>query len=110
MTAKKIRAVDVKEMMDSGIEIVLLDARSSKEWEESDVKLPGSKRLHITEIVKHLVKIPKNIPVITYCTCRHEKLSVKMTQVFNENGFDSALYLLGGFDAWMSAGYPLEPK
>jgi rhodanese-related sulfurtransferase len=110
MTPDQIRAVDVKGMMDSGKEIALLDVRSSKEWGESEVKLPGAIRIHITEIDKYLEKIPKNIPVITYCTCRHEKLSVRVTQILFENGFNNALFLLGGFDAWVSAGYPLECK
>ena len=110
MTPHEIRAVDVKEMMDNGKEIVLIDARSSKEWGESDVKLPGAIRIHITEIDKYLAKIPKNIPVITYCTCRHEKLSVRVSQILFENGFNNAHFLMGGFDAWVSAGYPLEPK
>jgi rhodanese-related sulfurtransferase len=110
MTHNEIRAVDVKEIMDYGKGVVLLDVRSSKEWGESDVKLPGAIRIHITEIDKCLEKIPKNIPVITYCTCRHEKLSVRVTQILFENGFSNAHFLLGGFDAWVSAGYPLEPK
>ena len=50
LTPNEIRPVDVKEMMDSGKEIVLLDARSSKEWGESDVKPPCSIRIHIAEI------------------------------------------------------------
>ena len=50
MTHNEIRAVDVKEMMDCGKEIVLLDLRSSKEWGESDVKPPCSIRIHIAEI------------------------------------------------------------
>jgi rhodanese-related sulfurtransferase len=109
MTAREIRAVDVKEMMDAGKEIVLLDARSSKEWSESNVKLPGSIRIHITEIDTYLVKLPKHVPIITYCTCRHQKLSIRVTEVLLEGGF-TARFLLGGFDAWISAGYPLEPK
>ena len=110
MTPDQIRAVDAKEMMDRGKEIALLDVRSSKEWGESDVKLPGAIRIHITEIDKYMEKIPRNIPVITYCTCRHEKLSIRVTQILFENGFNNAHFLLGGFDAWVSAGYPLEPK
>jgi rhodanese-related sulfurtransferase len=110
MTAKEIRAVDVREMMETGKEIVLLDARSTKEWGESEVKLPGAIRVHITEIDNYLEKIPKNIPVITYCTCRHEKLGVRVAQLLTENGFTDSHFLLGGFDAWVSAGYPLETK
>lgn len=110
MTPTEIRVVDVKEMMDSGKEFILLDARSSKEWSESDVKIPGSIRIHITEIESHLGKMPKDVPVITCCTCRHEKLSVRIAEILVENGFSNALFLMGGFDAWVSAGYPLEHK
>jgi sulfur-carrier protein adenylyltransferase/sulfurtransferase len=110
MAPNEIRAVDVKEMMDSGKEIVLIDVRSSKEWGESDVKLPCALRIHITEIDNYLEKIPKNKPVIAYGTCRHEKLSVRVTQTLFENGFNNAHFLMGGFDAWVSAGYLLEPK
>ena len=110
MSPTNIRVVDVKEMMESGKEIVLLDARSSKEWGESDAKLPGSIRIHITDIDICREKIPKNTPIIIYCTCRHEKLSIRITQILLENGYNNARFLMGGFDAWVSAGYPLEPK
>ena len=47
MTAKQIRAVDVKEMLDSGKESVLLDAPSTRGWGESDVKIPGAIRVRV---------------------------------------------------------------
>lgn len=109
-TPTEIRAVDVKGMIDGGREIVLLDARSTKEWGESDGKIPGALRVHITEIEDLLDTLPKEVPVITYCTCRHEKLSIRVTQMLADRGFSDAHFLLGGFDAWVSAGYPLEPK
>jgi rhodanese-related sulfurtransferase len=33
-----------------------------------------------------------------------------MVWTLQENGFGKSKALLGGFDAWEKAGYPVEPK
>jgi rhodanese-related sulfurtransferase len=33
-----------------------------------------------------------------------------MVWTLRENGFKNAKALLGGFEAWEKAGYPVEPK
>jgi rhodanese-related sulfurtransferase len=33
-----------------------------------------------------------------------------VAQVLEENGFSDAHAVIGGFDAWMDAGLPIEPK
>jgi rhodanese-related sulfurtransferase len=94
----------------AGEPIVFVDARNSKAWESSDRKIPGAVRVPADEVEQHLNEIDPKSTVITYCTCPSEESSLKAAKALNEHGYSRAFALRGGFDAWVAAEYPLEPK
>lgn len=59
---------DVKRRMDSGEEIVFLDVRNPGPWEQAARKIKGATRIALTELDQHLESIPRDKPVVTYCT------------------------------------------
>jgi hydroxyacylglutathione hydrolase len=68
MEATKVSAHEVKAKMDRGDPLVLIDARNAKAWGESAVKMPGAIRVPADEVDRHLHEIPRDRPIITYCT------------------------------------------
>lgn len=110
MEPEEITIHEVRERLERGEEIVILDVRSKKEWEESPSKIPGALRTPVTEVERLLESIPQDRTVVAYCTCRHTKLSHRVAQMLREKGFANAFHLYGGFDAWVSAQYPLEDR
>lgn len=110
MESEQITIHEVMERMGRGEKIVILDVRSKKEWDESPSKIPGALRTPVTEVERLLASIPRDRTVVAYCTCRHSKLSYRVAQMFREKGFANAFHLYGGFDAWLSAQYPLEDR
>jgi rhodanese-related sulfurtransferase len=68
MEASKISAHEVKAQSDRGDPLVFIDARNDKAWHESKVKLPGALRIPADEVERHLHQIPRDRPIITYCT------------------------------------------
>jgi rhodanese-related sulfurtransferase len=65
---KRISINEVKKQMDKGEPILLIDTRNHHDWGESDVKLPGARRLHFSELERHLDELPRDRPIVTYCT------------------------------------------
>lgn len=59
---------EVRDRLEKGQSVVLLDVRSRKEWEESAVKLPGAKRAPVTEIENYVRSLPKDSLIVPYCT------------------------------------------
>ena len=65
---KKITIDEVKKRMDKGESILFIDTRNPNAWSESDVKLPGARRIHFSELEQHLEDLPRDRPIVTYCT------------------------------------------
>lgn len=59
---------EVKHRIESGEEIVFLDIRNPGPWERSERKIKGAIRLPLNEIDQRIESIPKDKPIITYCT------------------------------------------
>jgi rhodanese-related sulfurtransferase len=66
--AKRIAIDEVKKRMDKGESILLIDTRNPHDWGESDVKLPGARRIHYSELEQHLEELPRDRLMVTYCT------------------------------------------
>ena len=64
----KIAINELKNMIDRGESILIIDTRNSHDWNESDVKLPGALRIHFSELEQHLSEIPRDRAIVTYCT------------------------------------------
>jgi rhodanese-related sulfurtransferase len=64
----RITVDEVKRRMDKGEPMLLIDTRNSHDWGESDVKLPGARRIHYSELEQHLGELPRDRTIVTYCT------------------------------------------
>lgn len=69
MTAPdRITIEEVKRKMNAGEPIVFIDTRNSRDWNASDVKIPGALRIHYSELLKHINELPRDRLIVTYCT------------------------------------------
>jgi rhodanese-related sulfurtransferase len=54
--------------MDAGEDFTVIDVRNPQAWAESDTMLPEAMRVPIDKLEENLRRIPKNRPVVAYCT------------------------------------------
>ncbi len=64
--AQRITVNEVKKRMDAKEKFVFIDTRNPQAWAESDTMLPGAMRFD--KVKEKLQSIPKDKPVVTYCT------------------------------------------
>lgn len=64
----RISKEDVKRRMDSGEQVVFIDVRNPGPWEQAARKIKGAIRIGLKELDQQLGSIPKDKPVVTYCT------------------------------------------
>ena len=64
----RIRPEELKERLDAGEEIVVVDLRSSREFEESPQSIPGALRIDADDLIREHAKIPRDRDVILFCT------------------------------------------
>jgi rhodanese-related sulfurtransferase len=66
--APRITVEDLKKRMDAGEDFTIVDVRNPTAWAESDTAIPEAIRVPLEELEQNLPRIPKNRPVVAYCT------------------------------------------
>jgi len=64
----RITVEELKRRMDAGEDFTVIDTRNPKAWAETDTVIPEAIRVPLDELEQNLPKIPKNRPVVAYCT------------------------------------------
>jgi hypothetical protein len=64
----KVTVAQVKEWMESGQPLMILDSRSGHAWEEGTTKARGALRVPPDDVEPHLSEIPRNERILVYCT------------------------------------------
>ena len=65
---ERITIDEIKRKLDTGEPIVFIDTRNSRDWNASNVKIPGALRIHYSDLLEHLNELPRNGLIVTYCT------------------------------------------
>ncbi len=66
--APRITIEDLQARMFAGEEPVFIDTRNPNAWANSDVMIPGAIRVPLDRAETALPPIPKDKPIVTYCT------------------------------------------
>jgi adenylyltransferase/sulfurtransferase len=93
-----ITAVELKDMIDSGKDFVLIDVREPHEYEI--VKIPGSVLIPKDRILsgEALAEIPLDRPVVLHC--KSGGRSAAALAALHKAGFTDAVHVQGGVLAW----------
>lgn len=94
-------------MGDKGV--VPVDVRELT-YRESEQKIQGALRIDPMDFQSQLATLPEGVELVFYCDRPGEATSMKIALVAFDNGRSRVGVLVGGFEAWDAAGYPMEPK
>jgi rhodanese-related sulfurtransferase len=97
----RITVVELKERLDNGEEIVVVDTRGKSSY---DVRhLPGA-----ILAPDSFDEYPLDQQIVLYCAWPAESTSAGSALKLYGNGYTNVSALLGGVSAWVEAGYPTE--
>jgi len=88
--------------------VVLLDVRGARAWEATDVAIPGALRAYPELRIDP--RWPKDRLILALCNGSGQATSALVARHLRERGFREAYALIGGIEAWQSAGFPVELK
>jgi len=66
--ALRITIEELRSRMEAGEDFTIIDVRNPQAWARSDVMLPEAIRVPLEKLEDNLSKIPKDKPVVIYCT------------------------------------------
>jgi len=64
----RITVNEMKRRLEAGEEFTILDTRNPFAWAQSEVRIPGAIRVPHEQWADALPRIPKDRPIVTYCT------------------------------------------
>jgi len=106
----RIGVDELRAMMDSGMDPVIVDVRSNVVRELDRRYVPGAIAMDMAEVDSRLGELPAERDIIFYCTCPNEASAAKVAKKLMGLGYGSVRPLQGGLDAWIAAGYEVEHR
>lgn len=64
----RINMRELQKRIKAGEHFTFIDVRNPEAWAEADVMIPNARRVSLDDFEKHLYEIPKNKPIVAYCT------------------------------------------
>ena len=96
----------MKQRLDAGTPVVLVDARLKYPYEHSTVKLPGAVRVMVGTSAPSL---PRDREIVVYDSDPNELASSEVAAALIRQGYRAAA-LKGGISDWIAASLPTEAK
>ena len=104
----RITVNELRQKLDAGEEVVILDLRSAAALEEDATLIPGAIHMRMEDLELRQMEIPRDRDVIVYCSCPNEASSARVALRLQRKGFTRVRPLLGGIDAWREQNYPMD--
>jgi membrane protein DedA with SNARE-associated domain/rhodanese-related sulfurtransferase len=106
----RITTDELRQKLDAGEDLVILDLRSNAALAEDPSVIQGAIHLNLDDIEKRHHEIPRDRDVVVYCSCPNEVSSARVALLLHRKGFTRVRPLLGGIDAWRQQNYPMQSK
>jgi len=95
--------------------VTIIDVRSPEGYASSATTIKGAihfKARKIKSRLKYapLKDLPKDREIVTYCACPKDESSISAAQVLQASGFKRVRVLQGGWNEWLRANGPVEPR
>ena len=104
----RITPEELKEKLDAGEEIAIVDLRHPLDFLPEPYLIPGAIRMSIEELSRLHEEIPRDRDVVVYCTCPNEASSAMTALRLRQLGITRVRPLAGGYFAWRQRGLPLD--
>ena len=110
-----ISADELKAKVTSSQPVTIIDVRSSEGYAAATTTVKGAIHFKVRKLKYRLAYPPlKNVPkdqeIVTYCACPKDEASIAAAQILQAAGFKRVKVLQGGWQEWLRANGPVEPR
>jgi rhodanese-related sulfurtransferase len=104
----RITVDELRGLIDEGRKILILDVRPKEARTQHGI-IPGAVSAHPEDIDPVVTSYSRELEIVVYCACPNEASAAVAAKHLKQAGFKKIRPLLGGIDAWLQAGQPVEP-
>ncbi len=106
LRSARITVPELQDLIGNGSAPAIIDVRSAGS-RQRDGAIPGAQPWP-AQAGDELPTFSRDLEVIVYCACPNEVSAAKVARELQRAGFSNVRPLLGGIDAWIAAGLPVE--
>ena len=103
----RISVDELRGLIDEGQKLLILDVRPKEARAQYGI-IPGAVPAHPEDIDPVVTTYSRELEIVVYCACPNEESAAVAAKHLKQAGFKKIRPLLGGIDAWVQAGQPLE--
>ena len=110
-----ISADELKTKVTANHPVTIIDVRSSEGYAAATTTVKGAIHFKLRKLRSRLVypplkDLPKDREIVTYCACPKDESSISAAQILQAAGFKRVRVLQGGWQEWLRANGPVEPR
>ncbi|MGB8259642.1 MAG: VTT domain-containing protein [Terracidiphilus sp.] len=104
----RLEPLELKQRLDQGEEIFIVDLRHPLELLPDPFTLPGAQHFSPEALAARHQEIPRDREIVLFCTCPSEASAAKTALTLQKLGIERVRPLRGGYDEWKRLGFPLD--
>ncbi len=104
----ELSARELKQLVDAGVELELVDIREPYEWKIANLEPYGARLIPMGQLGQHLDDLQTGRPVVLYC--HSGQRSARALAALREAGLSRLSHLKGGITAWSVDVDPSLPR
>lgn len=110
-----ITAEELKAKLAGSQPVTIIDVRGSQGYAASTTTIKGAMHFKLRKFKSRinyapLKDLPKDREIVTYCACPNDQSSIAAAQILQASGFKRVRVLQGGWNEWLRANGPVEPR
>jgi membrane protein DedA with SNARE-associated domain/rhodanese-related sulfurtransferase len=108
----RITPEELKEKLDTGAKILVVDLHGGRDGPRSHQGIPGAVCIDPQQLGQRAnhngrIRMPRDCEIVLYCTAPHELTSARLALKLRRRGIEHVRALAGGLRAWHERGFPL---
>ena len=108
MAASRLEPQELKQQLDAGDPVYIVDLRHPLELIPDPFTLPGAVHFSPDALAARHLEIPRDRDIVLYCTCPSEATAAKTALTLHKLGIERVRPLRGGYDEWKRLGFPMD--
>jgi len=104
----RISPEELKEKMDAGEDILVVDLRHSLDFDANPETIPGALHIDAAEFEEAYEVIPRDREIVLFCACPNEATAARLALLLRSKGITQIRPLSEGYEGWRSRGFPLS--
>jgi membrane protein DedA with SNARE-associated domain/rhodanese-related sulfurtransferase len=105
----RITPEELKEKIDAGEDVVVVDLRHALDFEAHPETIPGALHMDAAELEEASEVIPRDREIVLFCACPNEATAARLALLLRNKGITRIRPLAEGYEGWRNRGFPLVP-